>query len=183
MKKLQLASLLAAACVAAPIAAQAETSIHFNGQLLDVTCTITTGTNGNQTISLGNMAVSSLAGPVGTKAGGVPFQISITGCGSNVTTVTPWFSSLAGNTNVDSTGNMVNTATASAASGVVLQMSNDVTSSSNIDLKGQGGAQNVDTATITGGAATNFFKVNYLTTGTVTAGAFNAAIAYSLSYN
>ena len=182
MKKLHLASLLAATAIAAPFAAQADNQITFNGDLVDVTCTIVGSATGDQAIPLARLAVSAFN--TATTALAANFEINVTNCGSTAAYMIPFFANLGSALSINpATGYMKNISSSSAAGGVELQLLNATTTVLPVALNNGVGNQSVDEAPVLLGNAKSKFSVQYVKTGTVTAGAFTSGLTYSLTYN
>ncbi|MGO4329772.1 fimbrial protein [Cupriavidus sp. 2TAF22] len=179
MKKNLIASAIAtAACAAAfaPAAHAADGTIEFTGSVVATTCTINGGGGANMmTVALPPVSTSALSQP-GAVAGRTPFTIKLDGCAGSSTKVATAFE--AGST-VNSEGRL--TVDAGGASGVDIRLLN----ASYNPIKA-GAAQNDQNSPavdlVTGGITTLHYYAEYVSTGTVQAGAANSRVQYSLVY-
>lgn len=80
MKLTTIKTLVAAAVLLTSGAYAADGTINFTGSVVNGSCQVSSGTDGVQTVDLGNVSASSLA-KSGQVAGGTAFSISLTGCG------------------------------------------------------------------------------------------------------
>ncbi|WP_034293561.1 fimbrial protein [Herbaspirillum sp. RV1423] len=178
MKKLILASLFSAAGLVS-VTAQAVNTISFNGAVTDATCTVTTGTLGDFSVVLPTLSAAELNSASGGR-GTSGFQIDLTGCTPASGNVRAFFN--AGPT-VNTAGRLTNTAAAAvAAKNVEIQLSN--VDGSVINAFGGKSVQNAAQFPISStGTATMFYKASYYPVGTVTSGAVNSSVVYSLDFN
>ena len=174
MRKYLLPATVAGAAILSSMSVLAsDGTITFAGQLNTSTCTVSAG-SAALAVTLPTLPISALAS-AGTIAGNTPFALSITGC-TTTATATTYFEAGA---NVDSTtGRLKNTG---GATNVQLKLTN--ANGSAIDLSKTSGAQGVTAATVTAGAATPSFAVEYYATGAATAGTVASTVTYSMIYN
>lgn len=183
MKKIAIIAAMGAAFVAAGVQASTGT-INFTGTVTAQTCAASVGGTGSAspaTVALPVVQASALSSAAAT-AGRTAFQISLTGCStatvSGANTVKALFEN--GST-VDSTGRLSNTNTASgAATNVALQL---VDGTTNAAIAAGNANQNAGGyVNISAGAATLPYAVQYIATGTATAGSVASSVTYSLIY-
>ncbi|WP_020202775.1 MULTISPECIES: fimbrial protein [Cupriavidus] len=181
MKNTLLASAIAAAAAAAafaPVANAYDGTIEITGNIVATTCQIN-GSNGptDVTVPLPPVSANALS-TQGATAGRTPFSITLSGCqGGSATKVSTSFE--AGPT-VNSTGRL--TVDAGGASGVEIRLLNATQGVINAGTALTG--QNSPAVNIVGNGATlNYFAEYFATgTGTVTSGAANSRVRYSLVY-
>lgn len=174
MKKHILSTFAAAGLMVAASGAQAaDGQIDFIGNIIATTCDVNASTATDFTVTLPTVPSTALAA-AGETAGRTPFQIDVTGC-SVETQVSTFFEpgptiSAAGNLVVDAGG----------ATNVELQLLNDAFAPMN--LQGAVGAQNSQKVSLSAGAATLKYYVQYLATGAATEGAANSRVQYTMQY-
>lgn len=178
MKKLYILGLAVSTAMCVPLAAQASDGmITFNGVLNASTCTVSTGTTGNFTVTLPTLAASTLS-VTGATAGATPFAITVAGCTSGEATFTPYFE--AGVTTDLLLGHLNITAGLGQATNVQLQLLNSNTTP--INVAAIPGAQGVLPAAIVGGTGTGNYIVRYWATGAAGAGVVTSQVTYSMVY-
>ena len=163
---------------AAKAATAIDGTITINGQVVAATCTV--GVNGgaaNGTVTLKPAPTSALNAAAATY-GDMPFTIAVTGCDASLNgkTVTPFWSG----TNINGNGRLNNSAIASAATKVDLQLLNS--DSSVINLSGGENNQGTTGTAVASGAATLTYYARYYATGAATAGAVSSTVNYTLIY-
>ncbi|MGM8766077.1 fimbrial protein [Enterobacter asburiae] len=184
MKK--IIAIAALGSVFAVSAAQAAGNgiINFTGAVNNQTCNATVnGATGATaaTVTLPTVQATVLA-TQGNTAGQTAFNVGVTGCAatspSGASNVKAYFEKGA---NVDANGRLINTATGTPASNVVLEL---VDGTGNTAIKAGDIAQNTGNfVAISGGNATLPYAVRYYATGGATAGAVTSSVTYSLIYN
>ena len=148
--------------------------------LTSPSCTLATGSQ-NIVVTLPGVPASSLstAGQVGGRTG---FNIAVTGCPSNVSSITTYF--YAGNIDA-TTGNLTNTG---SAKNVEVQLLNGSGGSaaalSPITLTGaQATAQNSSVFNVSGGSATLNYYAQYIASGgAATAGSVSTSVTFTIAY-
>ncbi|WP_454724663.1 MULTISPECIES: fimbrial protein [Cupriavidus] len=178
MKKTIFATAIAAAAAAAafaPAANAADGTIEFTGNVVATTCTINGGGAANNlTVALPPVSASALAEP-GATAGRTPFAIKLSGCQGSSTKVATTFE--AGST-VNAAGRLA--VDAGGASGVDIRLLN---ASQGVIKAGAAQAeQNSPAVDLESGGATLNYFAEYMATSTVSAGAANSRVQYSLVY-
>ena len=178
MKKTLLSAVMIASFGIAALASQAaravDGTINFTGKVVANSCafSVNGGSNTN-TVVLPVVFTSSLT-TAGSVAGTTAFTIAASGCDPNLTSVQAYFSGA----NVDATtGNLKNTGT---ATNVQVQLLNGTTV---MPLNAASAtAQNSPVGTLSSGATTMNYKVQYYATGAVGAGLVNTSVAYTINY-
>jgi major type 1 subunit fimbrin (pilin) len=206
MKKL-IALSAASACLLAGWA-QAQPSngtatLNFSGALTAVTCTVSLASNSGFTTTLPTIPASQFTAS-GQTNGKTPFAVQVTGCSGNnsngvaITSAVPYFD--VSSPNIDqATGNLKNTFSASggttAATNVELQLVDAGTSGQvllNQPWAGGAGStlptatqgQKVTPQTLSGGAATFNFYVQYIaTSASPTVGSVTSSVPLIMQYN
>lgn len=144
------------------------------------TCTVTAGNS--FTVPLPTVDTSQLA-TSGQVAGTTPFSIAITGCPNGISVATNTFS---GGSVDTTTGNLKNTASGGAKRVEVRLLNGSggsATANSAINLsQSTASAQNSGTYNIVNNAVTLNYFAQYYATGAATAGAVNASVQYTISY-
>ncbi|GAB2565167.1 type 1 fimbrial protein [Dyella jejuensis] len=181
MKKILLsAAVMVGLGMAASVAAAADGTITFTGQISNVTCTIDgNGTGATDfTVTLPEVQASALAN-AGTFTGSTPYNITVgapgqAGC-TNGTPVSIAYE--AASPDIDATtGNLMNTG---AATGVQIQLLNG--DRSVINLATNPVSKQVTIANNT--AVLPFFAQYIADGGAVVGGTVQSAVEYSVSYN
>lgn len=155
--------------------------VNFSGSITDVTCDINgkgPGEDNVTNVNLGKFAPDFFKS-VGTPSDFVPFKLQLSGAScKNDSKVSIAFDQVG---NVDpATGNLKLTGT-SSASGVQIQVFNDVPGGAKIPLGQAEAAPQV--ATIQGNKATLAYKASYVSTAAdVTPGSGISFVRYTLSY-
>jgi len=183
MKKIAIVAAMGAAFTAAGVQASTGT-INFTGSVISQTCSASVNSTAAPTaatVTLPAVQASSLS-TTGTTAGRTAFQIALTGCAAtnpaNGGTVKAFFESGA---NVDSNGRLTN----STNNNVSLQL---VDGTTNTPIVVGSAAQstsgnNSGYVSITGGAATLPYFVQYYANSAASAGSVASSVTYSLVYN
>lgn len=83
MKLTTIKTLVAATVLLTSGAYAIDGTINFTGSVVAGTCKVSSGSNGTQTVDLGNVSASSLA-ESGAYAGATPFAITLTDCGDDL---------------------------------------------------------------------------------------------------
>ncbi|ULU26224.1 fimbrial protein [Dyella terrae] len=187
MKKTLFSAALAAAFgLVAMQASASDGTITFNGEVTDVTCTVTgggnaTGTGNNITVNLPKVGVTSLSA-AGATAGDTSFSLVLgggTGC-TNGKTASMWVD-ISGSSLIDgSTKSMKNDLSTGSTAQVRLL---NGTSFAPIDLLA---GTNQPTATIAANTATLNYVAQYLNGGaasSVNAGLVKTHLVFSMQYN
>ncbi len=194
IKRAMIAAGIATAMVV-PLAGQAsDGTITFTGAVTASTCTVNVNGAGspNATVVLPTVDASALGG-TGTTAAGTFFNVVVNGCttaddigGEAPTTVQIYFE--AGPTVDQATGGLINTATGGSNVEVKLYNASGSTVVGTQIMPGTG--TNQPTALTLPGGGTQWFYAGYSATGaaagaagTVTAGAVNTQVTYSLIYD
>ena len=177
MNKLLLSSALAAVIGLASQAALAvDGNINITGQVTASTCKINGATNPVAVnVTLPTVSTTALLAS-GNVAGRTPFSIALTNCGSQ-TQATTFFEP---GPTVMADGNLKNTSTTSAATGVEVQLLNS--DFSQIKLNLGSGAQNSATVALAANAGTLNYYAQYYATAAATAGAVTSTVAFSMIY-
>jgi major type 1 subunit fimbrin (pilin) len=162
----------------------ADGTITINGALSDTTCSINgvaTGAPANVTATLPNVDSGSLPA-AGTTAGTSSLgdiKLALTGCGGAATKAVARFEN--GPTVDQTSGNLVNQASASPAGNVQVRLLNAKMQPINI-LTNQNNDLATNGAAISGGAAMLNYFAQYYATGKATAGSVNTTVQYTLQY-
>jgi len=179
-KTLLSAALIAGFGIAALVpqtASAVDGTINFTGAITASTCKINGGAApATLAVTLPTVANTSLVS-VGAVAGRTPFSIALSAC-TGQTKATTYFepgltTSTDGNLKVATGG----------ATGVELQLLNNDATDSVINVANAYGAQNSGQITLTTGAGTlNYYVQYYATSATVTAGAANSSVQFTMIY-
>jgi len=171
------AGLFGVAALAPQVAQAVDGTINFTGAITASTCKINGGAApATIAVTLPTVATTSLVS-VGAVAGRTPFSIALTAC-TGQTKATTYFepgltTSTDGNLKIASGG----------ASGVELQLLNNDATNSVINVANAYGAQNSNQITLTSGAGTlNYYVQYYATSAAVTAGAANSSVQFTMVY-
>ena len=169
-------SLLLAAASGTAIAS--DGTITFNGSIIASTCAVTlNGASASGTVDMSDVALSQLT--IGKTAGQTNFTLNLTGCTAvtGMTTVNAFFEAGAG---VDvTTGNLINTGTATNVSIQLL-----VADTMEQIIPGSFTQAQPTSSPVTAGTiGTLAYVAQYISTGTVTAGTIVSSVTYSLVYN
>jgi major type 1 subunit fimbrin (pilin) len=159
----------------------ADGTISFSGVVSDTTCSINgtaSGTSADKAITLAPVSSGTLSGLGATAGTSSPtdLALALTGCGSGATKAIARFEN--GPTVDQTTGNLVNTGT---ASNVQIRLLNaqmqpiNITTNSNNQLATQA-------ATISGGIANLKYFAQYYATGKAGAGTVNTSVLYTMQY-
>lgn len=177
-------TVAAAATLASHGAHAADGTITINGTVSDTTCSINgvaAGSAANVTATLPTVPASALAG-VGAVAGTSnlgDIKLSLSGCSGAATKAVARFEN--GPTVDQSTGYLVNQASATPAKNVEVRLLNanlqpiNITNNANNDLATTG-------ATITGGTAVLNYFAQYYATGAAQPGSVNTTVQYTMQY-
>lgn len=169
MKYVILASMFAL-----PIASYAQQSnvITFNGQVDDVTCTITVNGADSSPVVLLQTAKTSDLSTAGATAMPTEFNLELTDCGAAKTAT----ALLVGN-NVSTSGNLGNTGTATNVSIQILDNGTPITFSGSAAIEA-----GKDTALADGAGAIPLVAQYYAESTGVTAGSVQATMQYAITY-
>lgn len=180
MKKITaLAALLSAAFVSSAMAH--DGTITFMGKVVAQTCSVTTGTNGNLTVTLPTVPAQSLANAAAT-TGLTPFSINLTGCATGVNGATQVKAFFEPGADTDFDTNNLKNNQVGGASNVQIQLLNS-DGASTILLGKDAAGQDVQAETIgAGGDATLRYMAQYYATGAATAGDVRATVNYTIAY-
>jgi major type 1 subunit fimbrin (pilin) len=161
--------------------ASPDGTLTVNGQVLAQSCTVDTkaaGTSDAKTVQLPDQWKTALAAS-GNQAGATGFSIVIAGCDPALSTVQTYFS---GGSVDATTHNLQNTAGASPATNVEVQLLDGQNSNAAINLNNSNTTQTA-TTTLSSGGATLSYKAQYYATGASTAGAVVATTNFTMIYN
>lgn len=175
MKKNLLA--LALLAMTAGSAMAADGTITVFGEVVTQTCTVAAA-DLNKVVYMPAVAASALAVNAAT-AGGTPFTIALTACpvGSSMSA-----HFLPGVTIDNTTGNLLNQATAPAAGNVEVALY-DSTGATKINLAAAKGAQTSPAFVVPAGGTTSLaYQAKYFATGLGTVGKVQSTVDYNLSY-
>lgn len=186
MKKLNIA--YAAVVMAMAFGQQAMASdgtITFNGEVTDVTCTVSAGgTGGDATVILPTVGVNAFGAAPDKTAGAKPFSISLSGCSSasgelaTAKNVAVYFEQGA---NVNANGRLKNTAVSGAQNvDIAIYRASDETTPLMLGKVPTVGYSTISTATPT--TNMDFLAKYYSTTAAVTAGLVTSSVTYSIVY-
>lgn len=173
LQKIAFAALMVLGVTTSAMAA--DVNLTINGELTATTCKLenTTGTL-EKTVALPILTTNALAS-AGATAGRTPIDIAISGCAAATAKAILLFEG--GGSNITATGGLANTATATPATNVEIQL-----------LDAQASVLNVNTAkpeyNLTSGAGNiRMFAQYFSPQGGATAGAVNSKVAFSIQYN
>lgn len=185
MKKSIIAlALLVAGTANAQYTGAYDGIVKFEGEVVDQTCKVVVGTalsNNYQTVTLPKVAETALV-TKGDKAGTTPFSINLEGCKANSATqmVKAQFV-LSPNVDVDNEYTLKNTAAATPAANVNLQLAN--IDASQVIAIGNPAGDNVKATDLNGQTTgTLRYNVQYYATGTATAGKVASEVEYNIVY-
>ncbi|HEI2772844.1 TPA: fimbrial protein [Escherichia coli] len=156
-------------------------TISFTGKVVAQTCKVTTGTNGNFTVTLPTVSQTALASANAT-TGLTPFSINLTGCtagGSGVPGNVKAFFEPGANTDFNT--NKLKNATAGGAQNVQIELLNS-DGAATILLGKDASAQDVHAETITNGNATLRYMARYFATNAATPGEVTSSVNYTIAY-
>lgn len=175
MNKITLAMALFAASTTASMAASNNT-ITFQGEVTAQTCSVTVnGLEANPMVLLPTVSTADLD-TSGKKAGKTTFTLGVSGCTADAADVD--IKTVFVGNQVSSTGNLINTGT---ATNVELQLLKDATTTTGIDLN-SGLAQDGIVLLAGQTSAEHDFAVQYYTTGLATPGSVISSVQYAVSY-
>lgn len=183
MKKIIAIAAFGSIFTVSAVQAAGSGTVNFVGTVTSQTCNA--AVNGSSaptdaTVTLPTVQASSLAA-VGNTAGQTAFKVDVTGCAATnpagAGTVRAFFEK---GPNVDANGRLINTASTTPATNVVLEL---VEGTGNSALKAGDISQNTGNfVAISGGNATLPYSVRYYATGSATAGSVASSVTYSLVY-
>ncbi|UKJ17674.1 fimbrial protein [Escherichia coli] len=180
IKVIALATFVSAVFVGSAMAY--DGTITFTGKVVAQTCNVTTGNDGNFTVTLPTVSNKALAS-LGETTGLTPFSINLTGCTSTVDGaghVKAFFEP--GSSTDFVTNNLKNIASDNAAGDVQIQLLNS-DGTSTIFLGKDFAGQDVHSETIGGdGNATLRYMAQYYATGTSTPGNVKTTVNYTIAY-
>ncbi|QTD36115.1 type 1 fimbrial protein [Pseudomonas fluorescens] len=162
----------------ASLANASDGTVNFVGQLVPQTCAITVDGQPNGTVRMPNVSTGLLA-TVGRTTGRTGFTIELRNCVGTAGSAAAIFSS---GTSVDpNTGNLRVAQGEGAAAGVQLQLLDDVTDK---PIKAGHFNQRATTSrsTIVDGSVDMRYAVQYIATGTSSAGLVSSSVTYSIDY-
>lgn len=183
MKKLNIA--YAAVALAMSFGQQAMASdgtITFNGEVTDVTCSVTAnGATGNATVALPTVAASALNG-LNQTAGATPFAISLSGCTGTLTAAKNVAVYFEPGTNVNVAGRLSNNASTTPATNVdiALYRASDVVNPLVLGVTPGEAYGAIPSGGV--GTTTMNFVAKYYATGTATSGKVSSNVTYSIIY-
>ncbi len=156
-------------------------TISFTGKVVAQTCRITTGNNGNFTVTLPTVSQTALTNE-GSTTGLTPFSISLTGCttGQNGSSNVKAFFEPGANTDFNT--NKLKNASSGGAQNVQIQLlNNDGTTA--IQLGKDFAGQDVHSEAInSNGEATLRYMAQYYATGKATVGDVTSSVNYTIAY-
>lgn len=160
------------------LAQQAAITFVVNASLTSSTCDVTVnGGAANATVTLPVVPASNLLN-AGQVAGTTPWTLDLKNCDPSIT-VFPYFYSDQGT--INAAGRLNNTAIASPAAGVELQLLNGL--GGVVDLNAAAGSQNAGAPLIPAtGAAVFDYAIQYYSTGSSGAGGVTSSLVYVLKY-
>ncbi len=184
LKTTLLATALAVACGSLAFIAPAahavqnpskDGTITINGLVVANSCVVNAnGTgSGNATVTLPTVYTGAL-NAAGATAAKTAFSIAVTGCDTNLSNVSAYWS---GANIVAGDGNLKNTG---APNKVEVQLLNS--DSSAINLAGAQGSQNSQVINLSGGGATMNYYAQYYATAAATPGKVNTGVDFTLAY-
>jgi major type 1 subunit fimbrin (pilin) len=163
---------------AASSAFASDGTITINGKVIDATCVVSVSgasTSGTATVTLPTVSKSVLS-TAGSTAGQTLLQLNLTGCPTSGA-ARAFFES----TNVDlGTGFLINKAT-TPAQNVQVQVLNNTTSTP-LDLRDGGNANNAYVTFDASGNAQLPYALRYVANGVSTAGNVQTQLVYSIQY-
>ncbi len=167
--------LLAGLLLAPRQACASDGTITVNGQVTANTCTINAGSP-NLTVTLPTVSTAAL--PSGAVAGATAVTMSYSGCSAGLSSATVYFEA---GPNVDTaTGCLKNTSGTGGTNAEVCFANADGTP---IKMGRVSGSQAVTAATLTTGAGSDTFLVQYsAANGGATAGPYASQVTYSVVY-
>ncbi|EFN7202785.1 TPA: fimbrial protein [Escherichia coli] len=156
--------------------------ITFTGKVVSQTCNVTTGSNGNFTVTLPTVSKAALANQ-GATAGLTPFSIDLADCTPDTDGATQVKAYFEPGASTDfTTNNLKNTARTNPASDVQIQLLNS-DGASTILLGKDFAGQDVHAEAIgVDGRATLRYMARYYATGTATAGDVTTTVNYTIAY-
>ena len=175
MKKNLLALSLLALTAGSAMAADGTITVY--GEVVTQTCTVAAA-DLNKVVYMPTVAQTALAAN-GATAGDTPFSIALTSCpvGSSMSA-----HFLPGVTINNTTGNLINQATAPAAGNVEVALY-DSTGATKINLTAAKGAQTSPAFVVPAGGATSLaYQAKYFATGVASTGKVQSTVDYNLSY-
>jgi major type 1 subunit fimbrin (pilin) len=179
-----VSSMAVVALMSMPTAHAADGTITVNGTVSNTTCSINGMANGspaNVTATLPTVTAGALATAGATAGISNPGDIALvlSGCSGPATKAVARFEN--GTTVNQTSGNLVNQASASPATNVEVRLLNqklqpiNLVTNANNDIATNGAA-------ISAGAATLHYFAQYIATGKATAGAVNTTVQYTMQY-
>jgi major type 1 subunit fimbrin (pilin) len=178
MKKFFSAAAMGAALIAiTPLAHAFDGTITFDGEVVADTCTVSTGTSGDFSVSLPKVPATSLAA-AGQWAGRTPFQINLVGCSGANTLASAYFEP-SGSVN-PVTGRLLNDTGAGQATGVEIGLLNDTYGS--IFVGGGVLTNNGSAVDVSSGSGDLQYFAQYEATAPATVGLVNSRVQYTLIY-
>ncbi|AXF07208.1 type 1 fimbrial protein [Paraburkholderia sp. SIMBA_055] len=181
MKKIAFPLIVAAMGLVASAAHAAPASnggvLTITGQLTANTCTVSGNGQGNNfAVTLPTLSAATLSA-AGSTAGSTGFNIALSACTPSTGTVHTFWE-YGANTLAD--GNLRNNGT---AANVEVQLVDYNGTQKVLDVSKADGAQNAQTATITGGSANLQYAAQYVSpAGGATAGSVTTNVTYSMIY-
>ncbi len=147
-------------------------TVEITGKVSANTCLITPAI---KNVTLPTIMTTALPN-VGSTAGEISFDITLSGCSEGATTALPYFENSG---SISAGGRLINTI--AGATNVEVQLL--TSSGALIDLSQAKGAQNIKAASISAYAGSISMRARYYATGTVGPGVFSSSINYTVDYN
>lgn len=173
MKKINFGICALALTLCATANASTDGKVTFNGKLVAETCSIKEESK-NLAVTLPTIAIQRLA-TVGDQAGSTTFTIKVEKCPKDVSKVAAHFEALNTSGFDSTTGNLINSATASVAGGVQVRLYNPDGSPIRVGSTGK-------PFDIVNNEASLEYAGGYYAAKQATAGAVTAHVQYVLAY-
>lgn len=173
-------ALVGSALAVAPGAQAADGTISFTGKVLNSTCSVSNASGGIVAVTLPTVQASALTSAAPT-AGQIPFELSLTGCPTSPSGVVV-AADFSGSTNIDTATGALMNGTGLSYSNVQVQMTDGKGAPINLGKNAAPVSATIDGS----GAATLGYRAQYYkpsTITTVTPGAVNTSVAFTLTYN
>lgn len=168
-----------------PVAAYADNTVTFLGEVSDSTCNVTVnGTEGNVSVLLPTALATDLA-DAGSTAQPTKFDFVVSGCTAATSGADSTVAMRLVPLQTSSNGNLENIASTGAAENVSIQLVDNY-NSANTKISFSSGEYTTAFATLpttTAGTTVTFpFTAQYYSAGSATAGKVEAQVQYALSY-
>lgn len=178
-KIIALATIFSAAFAGSSMAY--DGTITFTGKVVAQTCRVTTGANGNFTVTLPTVSEKALAA-TGQTTGLTPFSIDLTDCTTGVNGASQVKAYFEPGASTDFNTNNLKNIQANGANNVQIQLLNS-DGASTILLGKDVAGQDVQAEAIgADGSATLRYMAQYYATGQSTAGDVKATVNYTIAY-